>query len=217
MTLNIADLTPEQKQKFLADLKAEEKATKKAQEKARKAYEKSKDDDIEMLFDEAVEIVGILSRFKQKVAAVMEAQKNKLDNYGSIRSDSKGGFSITHSDKTRQIKRRRDMDPVWDERAKKAVELLRSFLYDSIKKRDKEFFELLIGYLEKNKEGDWDYSSVMEFLKHENSFDDERWIEGIRLLKEGYSRRFKAFGYEFKKKDAHGKMVNLALNFATIV
>ena len=63
----------------------------------------------------------------------MEKHREKLNEYGKIRSNSKGGFSLMHSDKTIRIKRRRDTQPTWDERSTKALELIHAFLYDTVK------------------------------------------------------------------------------------
>lgn len=192
------------------------KEAKDNQAKAKKQYEKERDATIEEMFAEANEHALGLMRFKQKMHTIMESQKNKLSEYGSIRSSSKGGFSITHTDGITQITRRRDTDPIWDERAQKAVELIKDFLGDTVKKRDVDLYDILIGFLERNIKGDLEFSKVMELLNHEDKFNDERWLEGLRLIKESYSQGFKAFGYEFKQKDAQGKWKTLSLNFSSL-
>ena len=73
-----------------------------------------------------------------------------------------------------------------------------------------------MGFLEKNKAGDLEYSDVMNLYKHETEFDDLRWKEGLRLIKESYSNHLKGFGYEFKLKQADGKWQNLYLNFSSL-
>lgn len=197
----------------LIKLKKEEKTKR---DKERKAYENGKDKTVDDGFEEALELANALSRFKNKMHIIMDGQKKELEKYGTIRSSSKGGFSLIHTDGQKQIKRRRDTNPIWDERANKAIELLKDFLLDKVKKRDKKIFEMLMGFLEKNQAGDWEFSSAMQMISHEDLFDDPRWLEGIRLLKEGYSLGFKAFSYEFKQKDAHGKWRSLNLNFSSL-
>lgn len=216
----INELSIEKLEAIVAERKKEEKIKKEKERKAReierKAYEKDKDVTVDDGFEEAFELANALARFKNKMHVVMEAKKKHLETYGSIRSSSKGGFSLIHSNGQRQIKRRRDTNPIWDERASKAIELLKDFLLDKVKKRDKKVFEMLMGFLEKNQAGDWEFSSAMQMISHEDLFDDPRWLEGIRLLKEGYSLGFKAFSYEFKQKDAHGKWKSLNLNFSSL-
>ncbi len=199
-----------------AELAKRKKEEKQRAEANKKAYMTERDNTIDVLFEEAKELALLSARFKQKCHVVMESQKNKLDNYGAIRSNSKGGFSIIHSSGQTQITRRRDTDPVWDERATKAVELIKDFLSDTVKKRDAKLHAILIGFLERNAKGDLEYAKVMELLNHEDKFDDPRWLEGLRLIKESYSQGFKAFGYEFKQKDGAGKWQSLTLNFSSL-
>ncbi len=198
---------------LLAKRKKEVKAKK---EQERKTYIEERDRIMIELYEEAKEHALALARFKQKAHAVMDAQKTKLDGYGGIRSSSKGGFTIVHSNADLAITRRRDTDPVWDERAQKAVALLKDFIADTVKKRDADLHDILLGFLERNTKGDLEYAKVMELVKHEDKFDDQRWLEGLRLIKESYTQGFKAFGYEFKTKDKNGKWQSLTLNFSSL-
>ncbi|WP_199118702.1 DUF3164 family protein [Pedobacter sp. ASV28] len=210
-TATIHQLSTDQLEALLNKRKKEDKEKREAE---KKAYETEKDGFIEKLFDEAKELSCAISRFKQKCHAFMDIQKQKLDAYGGIKASSKGGFSIIDTQNLTQITRRRDTDPVWDERASKAVELIKDFLGDTVKKRDKDLHEILMGFLERNQNGDLEYAKVMDLIKHENSFDDLRWLQGLKLIKESYSQCFKAFGYEFKQRNLTGKWETLSLNFS---
>lgn len=203
-----------------ADLKTllakREKEEKAAKEAAKKDYEVTKNIKVESLYDEAREIALLLERFKSKCHIVMEEQSEKLKEYGGIRSNSKGGFSLLHTDGLTRVTRRRDTNPTWDERATKAVELIKDFLLDKVKKRDVKTFTLLMGFIEKNKAGDLEYAKVMDLFKHQDLFDDERWINGLNLIKESYSQHFKAYTYDFSQKNGTGKWQNLSLNFSSL-
>ncbi|NDG53898.1 MAG: DUF3164 family protein, partial [Flavobacteriia bacterium] len=118
-----------------------------------------------------------------------------LSEYGKIRSNSKGGFSVTDKNDTMRVTRRRDTEPVWDERSGKAVELIKEFLGDAIKKRDIKMYEILMSFLERNANGDLEYGRVMDLYKHEDKFDDPRWKEGLKLIKESFSNHLKGYGY----------------------
>lgn len=202
------------------DLKAalakKEKSERAEQTRKQKAYEKRRDGNIEALMDEGRELSLALQRFKAKVHATMDIQAKDLMEYGKIRTDSKGGFTVTHSDCKTRIKRRRDTDPSWDERAEKAVELIKAFLFDTVKKADAKVFQLLIGFLERNMAGDLEYSSVMQLLASEKLYDDSRWVEGLNLIRQSYNLSFKAFGYEFQTRTKDGKWNRINLNFASI-
>lgn len=192
------------------------KQEKEKREREKIFFEREKNELIENLFIEAEHLALAAGRFKNKCHQAMETQKQKLDQYGGIRSNSKGGFSIFHTDGTKRITRRRDTDPVWDERGQKAVSLIKDFLGDTVKKRDAKLHDILLGFLERNHNGDLEYSKVMELLKHEDKFNDSRWKEGLQLIKESYSLGFKSFTYEFKQKDKEGKWKAINLNFSSL-
>jgi len=200
--------------KFL--LAKREKEERELLEKQKREYIAVRDNNIETLVDEAEQLGLALSRFKLKVHAIMDEQADKLAAYGKLRGNSKGGFAITNSSKDLKVVRRRDTEPVWDERAVKAIELIKDFLGTTIKKRDVKLYEILIKFLERNIKGDLEYSKVFGLMEHEDKFDDQRWREGLRLLKESYSISLKSFGYEFKQKTYAGKWDSLGLNFSSL-
>jgi Protein of unknown function (DUF3164) len=210
---DISDLTTDELEALLSKRKAAEKSK---QEKERKAYLADKDGKTENILRTASALFKELGEFKQYCHIEMDKQAVALANYGEIRSTSKGGFSITHSDGTMQVTRRRDTEPTWDERSTKAIELIKEFLGDAIKKRDIKMYEILMSFLERNENGDLEYSRVMDLYKHEDKFDDPRWKEGLRLIKESYTNHLKGYGYVFKQKDEHGKWQTIVLNFSSI-
>jgi hypothetical protein len=211
--VDITQLSSSELEALLANKKQQEA---KEQEKERKAYESERDSDVIELADLAVEIETLSHKLKQLTHAKMEKHQEKLNGYGKIRSNSKGGFSLTHSNNSIRIKRKRDTQPTWDERSTKALELIHAFLYDTVKKRDKDVFEMLIGFLVKNKKGDLDYASVMNLLNHETRFDDVRWKEGLRLLKQSYSSYLKGYQYYFEKQNSEGRFEKIELNFSAL-
>lgn len=185
-------------------------------EKERIEYEKNRDEKVQAMMLTAKALFREMGEFKTFCHIEMEKQAIKLAEYGKLRSNSKGGFSISDSEDTMRIKRRRDTEPSWDERSSKAIELIKEFLSDTIKKRDVKLHEILLSFLERNANGDLEYSRVMDLYKHEDKFDDPRWKEGLRLIKESFSNHLKGFGYEFKFKDEHGHWENIILNFSSI-
>lgn len=211
--VDIANLSTEALEAALKARKAKEQ---KAQEAAKKAYEKSKSSKAIAIVTQAQALFKKLEGFKNYCHQEMDKQGAALAEYGEIRTTSKGGFSITSEDGQMQVTRRRDTEPTWDERATKAVELIKEFLSDTIKKRDIQLYEILIGFLERNAAGDLEYSRVMDLFRHEDKFNDPRWKEGLRLIKESYSSHLKGYGYVFKVKNSQGKWDNIVLNFSSI-
>jgi hypothetical protein len=210
----IDQLSNDELEQVIAQRKKAEKAK---AEKERKDYEASRDADAISLFKGAYHLSQGLQLFKYDCHEILEKHQQKLNEYGSIRSNSKGGFSMLSTDKKIKIRRRRDTMPSWDERSIKALELIHAFLNDFVKKRDQKMFEILMGFLVKNKKGDLEYSSVMNLLQHEDKFDDNRWKEGLRLIKESYSSYLKGYQYDFELlNETSGKYEKIELNFSAL-
>jgi hypothetical protein len=208
------EMTIEEMEAKIAKMKEKKR---KARENEKLEYVKNRDENIESIIEESIIINELVKKFKEKVAGIMVLQSEKLTEYGQIRSNSKGGFSITNALGDKRIVRRRDTEPNWDERAEKGVTLLRDYLGDVVKKRDVKTYNLLMGFLVKNEKGDLEHSRVMELLKHEDYSNDERWTEGIRLVKEGYSNVMKGYGYQFLYRPNEGdKWSNINLSFSSI-
>lgn len=208
-----SNLSIAQLEELLKKQKAKE-AKKREAEKA--AYEADRDEKVHAILITAKTLFKELTEFKAYCHVEMEKQAEALNKYGKIRSNSKGGFSVTDSEDNFRVTRRRDTEPSWDERSIKAVELIKDFLSETIKKRDVKLYQILMGFLERNANGDLEYSRVMDLISHEDKYDDQRWKEGLKLIKESFSNHFKGYGYEFKHKTPDGKWQNILLNFSSL-
>ncbi len=207
------DYTEQELEQMLAKKKA---ATKAKREKEKEAYEKKRDAAVLDMLDKAQILGKKMVEFKQLCHELMNEQSIKLKEYGTMSKNSKGGFSITHSGGELRVTRTRATQPHWDERSDKAVALIQDFLADTVKKRDKDLYEILISFITKGENGKLEYDKVMHLLSHEDKFDDKRWIEGLKLIKESYSVHVRGYGYEFKVKDEKGKYQSIPLNFSGI-
>ncbi|KQC30202.1 DUF3164 family protein [Flagellimonas eckloniae] len=201
----------------LEEMLAKKKADKRnAQERERKRYEKEKDYVANNIFSLAKQASEFMADVKKTCGVEMNKMAAELENYGKFPVKSKGGFSIDNAAKTVRITRTRDTQPHWDERSEKGAQLIKDFLADSIKKKDKDGYEMLMELLTKNEAGQLEYSRVMVILQSEDRFSDARWHEGIKLLKESYSIHMKGFGYRFKFKNANGNWETLDMNFSSL-
>ena len=127
---NVKNMTTEELKEALAERTKNERAQK-AKEKA--TYERDRDLNISVMVNVAADIYQDLIVFKEEAQTMMNKQYDILANYGGIRKGSKGGFSLINKEGTLKIVRRRDTQPVWDERSQKAVALIEEFLGDKIK------------------------------------------------------------------------------------
>lgn len=185
-------------------------------ERKKKQYEEATNERTKNLVGKAIELKSALEAFKEICVQELDQQRELIQEYGSLRSNSKGGFSIENADGTARIKHPYRSIGVWDERATKAVELLKGFLHDTVKKRDKDAYEIIISLLEKNKDGQFEYSRIQTLYKYEDRFDDKRWKEAIRLLKESYKITSSKYDIYFQIRNGQGKWQTLNLNFASL-
>lgn len=213
MNTELEQMSTQDLEKLLAKKKAEE-AQKRADAKAQ--YETQRDKAVKYMITQAVEINTVLTAFKKEMNERFDEYERILNEYGGIRSNSKGGFQILSSDNTLKAVRRRNTEPVWDERSEKAIALIADFLRDTVKKKDVKIFDILLSFIQKNKKGDLEYSKVMNLLSHKDKYDDPRWVEGLQLLQESYSTQMRAFGFEFYEKGTDDKWQKIEINFTAL-
>ncbi len=213
-TMDLTKLSADELKKLLAE---KEKQERKEREKARKAYEKERDEMIVYLMTKAKDINRILTDFKTEVFMRIKSFEEKARKYGDIRSTSKGGFGLRTSDNELMVRYERNIVNEFDERADMALELIKEFLEDKVKKRDQKSYMIISKLLTRNKAGDLNVSRVIQLLDLRNEFDDERWNKAMRLLEESYRNRPISYGVSFyRKNETTGKDEQLPLNFSAI-
>lgn len=208
------ELSTEELRAMLAEREREEKE---ARQEERKKYEEDRDFFVRDVMVNAFGLHEALKLFKECLHEGFDEHQEKLNKYGAIRGNSKGGFSITTSDGRMRIKRVRSTMPQWDERSDKALELISDFLRDTVKKKDIKLFEILFSFIQKNEKGDLEYAKVMHLLQHKNKYDDPRWVEGLQLIQESYNVQLRGYGYEFySKNEVTGKFEKIEINFTAL-
>ncbi len=211
---DLESMSTEELEAMLAKKKKQERE---ALEKERKEYEEQTNNLVNLIGKNARDLNRTLTVFKSEMHYFFDLQQEKLNAYGKIRSNSKGGFQLVNAEGNIRVKRVRATEPIWDEKSTKAVELIGEFLRSTVKKADKKLFEILMSFIERNKEGDLEYDRVMQLVQHEDKYDDDRWKEGLRLIKESYKLNFRAYGYIIEQRDEQsGAWERIELNFASI-
>jgi hypothetical protein len=203
-------------EELLNELKTRKSPEMQKQIKDREKYEAQREKTISTLFKEAIKNNELLKAFHTKCVVEMDAQYERLQSYGEIRANSKGGFSIMSADGTKKISYKYVSFGKFDERANKAADLLKDFLQDFVKKKDAKVYNIVMSLLEKNKEGDFEYSRINSLYKYENEFDDMRWQEAIKLFKESFVRAESKMQLYFQQKNESGIFETINLNFSTL-
>lgn len=208
------EFSTEELKAMLAEREREEKE---ARLKEKEAYERDRDAFVMRTIGEVCNLHAELKAFKENLHQSFDEFQEKLNEYGEIRSNSKGGFSITTADGKLRVKRYRSTMPSWDERSEKAMDLIGDFLRDTVKKKDQKLFEILITFIQRNEKGELEYAKVMHLLQHKDKYDDPRWVEGLQLIQESYNVQLRGYGYEFYIKDeVTGKFEKVEINFTAL-
>lgn len=218
MSVELKDLSQDQIDALKKQLASDNAKAEAELKKQSLQYEVNRNKRVRSIIGKAESIKIKLQEFKDFVSEEMQIQQEELNELGTIKKSSKGGFQILSKDGSMKVVRTRDTDPKWNETALKGTEILKDFLETKVKFRqtDKSFFEMFMDFLSRNDKGELEYAKVMLFLKYEASFKDPEWKEGLRLLREGYSIEFKKFSYEFYIKDKEEKFQRIPLNFSQL-
>ena len=211
--IDLDSLTTDQLEAMLAEKKKEQKAQKLA---ARENYEKSRDTLVEQLVARAKVLNAQMQDFKQYAIDQLEAFRETANDYGDIRKNSKGGFSLRHRATSEMVSLDRNSIPEYDERAASAEGLLKEFLEDKVKKRDLPTYRTIMALMERNKQGDLTPSRIASLLKVKDNYDDPRWIKAMELFEESFRIREISYSVSFFRKDSMQKDQAIVLTFASI-
>ncbi|HQL70152.1 MAG TPA: DUF3164 family protein [Bacteroidales bacterium] len=179
-------------------------------------YEADRHELVVTLCKRAEDLSAQLRDFKSIAMRQIEEFRKRAEEYGDIRTNSKGGFSIRNANASYKVAYERNVVSEYDERADLAEQLLREFLGDMVKKRDAQAYEVITGLLERGKSGDFNPAAVAALLKMEDKYTDERWTKAMGLFKESFTTRLISMNVSFFHKDAMDKDVIIPLTFASI-
>lgn len=182
-------------------------------EEKRKNYESMRQELIVQLCTGALELQTVISSFKQRALSDMDAFYELLQEYSARHKDGKGNFTLDYG--MFRIKYRNRTIMKFDERAIEA----KKHIIDFVDKRwegDEETRQLIKTLLNEQSSGELNARDVNKLYSMENSFNDENWKEGIRLLKESYKESDTKSYIQFFKKDGSGEYQAIVLNFPAL-
>jgi ribosomal protein L31E len=205
------------KEELKAQLAEIEKQEREEQAAKRAAYEKQVNDFVIKMASKSKQVHEVMAAFKKECFEGMEEQRGLLEEYaGGLRKNSKGGFGLRSADGNYQIRLDRNLNYEYDERATQAIDLIREFMESMVKKKSIEAYSMVMQLLSRNVKGDLEPSRVLDLLKMEHKWEDERWSRAMELLKESHQAREVAYNISFTEKDSTGKDQCISLSFAGI-
>lgn len=209
----VSELTAEELKTLLADVQRKEKAEKAKKEKA---YQATKNQLVNELVHDALEIQEDLKEFKGAAFSRLKEHYERMKEFGDVRSNHKGNFQLKSDCGDFKVEFSNQVIKEFDERAELAAEHLNQFLLTHVKKKDTEMYEYIKGLSEK-KNDKFDINLVGRLFAMEDKFQHESWKKAIELFKASYvevdSAQYVRF---FKRNDQNGQYENINLNFASV-
>lgn len=215
--IDYSNISSKELEKLLAEKRKDEE---KERQRLRGIYEKDRDTMIVSLSNTAQEVSKTLRIFKTQVFKEIEKFQKLAKEYGDIRSNSKGGFSLRTTDGIFKVVYERNIINEFDERADMALSLIKDYLENSVKKRDLKSYKIISTLLTRNKAGDLNVSRVIQLLDLRSEFDDERWLKAMQLLEESYRNRPIAYGvsfYTLNKKTGKDELIPLSFSSVDLI
>lgn len=212
-TIDLSQISTEELEKILLKKQEEQK---RKQQKAKEEYEFERDIIVNDLVEAAKLLQQHMITVKQAMMEKILYLKSKAEAYGGINKKSKGGFSVRNADNSMKVVYERNVKNEYDERAQVAEDLIKEFLSDTVKKRDKTSYELITGLLEENKKGDYSPALISKLLKFETTYDDERWKKACKLFKEAYNEVGVSYSVSLYEKNEFDKDELISLTFASL-
>lgn len=210
------DLSKLSNEDLAAELTKREGQKKAQLTKLKEVYEYDRNELVEFLLAGATGLHNEMVVFKNIAIEELESFYEKAKAYGDVRSNSKGGFGIRSNDGLHRVVLERNTKVEYDERANLAEKLIREFLSDMVKKRDQRAYEIITILLQRGKDGNFNPASVAALLKWEDSFEDERWQQAMKLFKESHNIIEIGMNVSFYRKNNEDKDEAISLTFSSI-
>ena len=211
--VDLSSLSDEELQKAL---KQREEKLRQERQRRKQEYEAERDALVTDLVTKAHKLHKEMAEFKKEAYQKLEEFREKAKKYGDVRSHSKGGFSLRNSETGQKVTLERNTKAEYDERADLAASLIKEFLGDMVKKRDKDAYEMISSLLEKNKAGDFNPSMIVKLIRMKDRFNDERWQKAVELFEECHNTTLISMNVAFFQKNNSNKDVAIPLTFASL-
>lgn len=214
--MDIKNFTQEEKAELKRQLDAEEKAQVKKVEDDRATYKNLKEEFVLRNFTILESLSRQMQEVKQRIfqdAQVLVNMKNSLFNVKGNRqtdtfSSESGKYSIKLGNRTYEG---------WDDSTEIGVEMVKEYLASMAVDDDTaELVDTVMGLLAKDRKGSLKASRVLELEKLAIKRNAPRFLEGIKIIKDGYRPSPSCTFIEVRYKDDQGKEKALPLSISSI-
>lgn len=199
-SIDLSQLTEEQKTALLAQLSADVKDTRIAK---RDAYESLRAEFMHRVEENVITVMSDTKAFKRWLEKEVEAFADIMRQYGQVKHDDQRSYTITDGDfrlvvSSNKVK---SFDERADLAAERLVAFLKKYMQESEKGQNDPMYQLAMTLLERNQAGDLDYKSISKLYELEDKFSDPEYSEIMALFKESNVVQKNAVNYYFFRRD----------------
>lgn len=198
-TVNIQNLSKEERAKLLAELQNEENQTRIAR---RETYEALRAEFIHNVDERLQQVVTDVRCFHDWLQGEVEGFVSIMKDYGQVRNSEQRSYTVTDGDFRLEIasNKVKGFDERADLAAERLIDYLKRYMKKSEKGSDDPMYQMAMTLLERNKAGDLDYKSISKLYDLEAKFDGE-YSKIMNLFKEANVVQKNAVNYYFSKKN----------------
>ena len=198
-TVNIKNLSEEERATLLAELQKEEKQNR---IERRETYEGLRTELMHDVEARLTRIVTDVRDFHDWLQGEVESFVSVMRDYGQVRKSDQRNYTITDGDFRLEISSNnvKGFDERADLAAERLIDYLKRYMKKSEKGSDDPMYQMAMTLLERNKAGDLDYKSISKLYDLEAKFDGE-YSEIMNLFKEANVVQKNAVNYYFSKKN----------------
>lgn len=198
-TVNIKNLSKEERATLLAELQKEDKQNR---IERRETYEGLRADLMHDIETRLTRVVTDVRDFHDWLQDEIESFVGVMRDYGQVRKSDQRSYTVTDGDFRLEISSNnvKGFDERADLAAERLIDYLKRYMKKSEKGSDDPMYQMAMTLLERNKAGDLDYKSISKLYDLEDKFDSE-YSEIMNLFKEANVVQKNAVNYYFYKKN----------------
>lgn len=198
-TVNIKNLSKEERAQLLAELQNEEKQSR---IQRRETYESLRAELLHGVEERLQTVAADVQSFHDWLQSEVEGFVGVMRDYGQLRKSDQRSYTITDGDFRLEIasNKVKGFDERADLAAERLIDYLKRYMKKSEKGADDPMYQMSMTLLERNKSGDLDYKSISKLYELEDKFDSE-YSEIMGLFKEANVVQKNAVNYYFSKRN----------------
>ena len=198
-TVNIQNLSKEERAKLLAELQNEEKQSR---IQRRETYESLRAELMHSVEERLQIVAADVQNFHDWLQGEVEGFVGVMRDYGQLRKSDQRSYTITDGDFRLEVasNKVKGFDERADLAAERLIDYLKRYMKQSEKGADDPMYQMAMTLLERNKSGDLDYKSISKLYELEDKFDSE-YNEIMSLFKEANVVQKNAINYYFSKRN----------------